>query len=150
MINPRGSICNLACYFWLHLNILYFFPDTSCRTIPIGVEDPTKFPNHRMTATSFVHNGYAPYKGRLNASPCWEPRTKTNMPNDYLQLDLGGAHFICAVATQGNRRVSEWTTKYQISLSLNNDLWSTYKESGKVKVSWTRQLFVKDDDQFSK
>ena len=88
-----------------------------------------------MTASSFLREDYAPYKGRLNANPCWEPKTKNNMPNDYLQLDLGGAHFICAVATQGNKKVSEWTTKYEISLSLNNDVWSTYKESGKTKVS---------------
>ena len=93
-----------------------------------------------MTATSFYINQYKPQKGRLNAYPCWEPKTKTNIPNDYLQLDLGGAHFICAVATQGNGKtsISEWTTKYQISLShlsLNNDVWSTYKESGKTKVS---------------
>ena len=116
---------------------MHFISDTSCRTTPIGVEDPTKFPNHRMTATSFFSNGYAPRKGRLNADPCWEPKTRDNMPNDYLQLDLGGAHFICAVATQGNSKthILEWTTKYQISLSLNNDVWSTYKESGKSKVS---------------
>ena len=114
---------------------MHFISDTSCRTTPIGVEDPSKFPNHRMTATSIVHDGYAPYKGRLNANPCWEPKTKNNMPNDYLELDLGGAHFICAVATQGNKKASEWTTKYEISLSANNDVWSTYKESGKTKVS---------------
>ena len=114
---------------------MHFISDTSCRTTPIGVEDPTKFPNHRMTATSIVNDAYKPYKGRLNAFPCWEPKTKNNMPNDYLQLDLGGAHFICAVATQGNTGAAEWTTKYEISLSANNDVWSTYKENGKIKVS---------------
>ena len=114
---------------------MHFISDTSCRTTPIGVEDPTKFPNHRMTASSFYSSEYAPQKGRLNAFPCWEPKTRNNMPNDYLQLDLGGAHFICAVATQGNSGAKEWTTKYQISLSANNDVWSTYNESGKTKVS---------------
>ena len=114
---------------------MYFFPDTSCRTTPIGVEDPTKFPNHRMTATSSYDNRYTPYKGRLNAFPCWESKTAFNNGKDYLQLDLGGVHFICAVATQGNKKALEWTKKYEISLSLNNDVWSTYKESGKTKVS---------------
>ena len=114
---------------------MYFFSDTSCRTTPIGVEDPTKFPNHRMTASTFLKAKFAPYIGRLNMDFCWEPKKKDNIPNDYLQLDLGGAHFICAVATQGNSKAFEWTTKYQISLSLNNDVWSTYKESGKTKVS---------------
>ena len=115
---------------------MYFFSDTSCRTTPIGVEDPKKFPNHRMTASSFLRDRYAPYIGRLHMHPyCWEPKTRNNIPNDYLQLDLGGAHFICAVATQGNSVEREWTTKYQISLSADNDLWSTYKESGKIKVS---------------
>ena len=104
-----------------------------------------------MTASSFLKAKFAPYIGRLNMDFCWEPKDKNNIPNDYLQLDLGGAHFICAVATQGNNgKAAEWTTKYQISLSANNDVWSKYKEGGKIKVSWTRQFFVKDDDQFSK
>ena len=111
------------------------FSDTSCRTTPIGVEDRSKFPDHRMTATSFISDPYFPYNGRLNAYPCWEPKTRDNIPNDYLQLDLGGVHFICAVATQGNKKAEEWTKKYEISLSLNNDVWSTYKESGQTKVS---------------
>ena len=114
---------------------MYFFSDTSCRTTPIGVEDPTKFPNHRMTASTFLKAKFAPYIGRLNMDFCWEPKDKNNIPNDYLQLDLGGAHFICAVATQGNTGAAEWTTQYQISLSANNDVWSTYNESGQIKVS---------------
>ena len=115
---------------------MYFFSDTSCRTTPIGVEDRSKFPDHRMTASSFLRDQYAPYIGRLNMQYCWEPKTSNNIPNDYLQLDLGAAHFICAVATQGNNgKAAEWTTKYQISLSANNDVWSTYKESGQIKVS---------------
>ena len=114
---------------------MYFFSDTSCRTTPIGVEHRSKFPDHRMIATSFYKYKFAPYIGRLNMDYCWEPKDKNNIPNDYLQLDLGGAHFICAVATQGNTGAKEWTTKYQISLSANNDVWITYKESGKIKVS---------------
>ena len=103
-----------------------------------------------MTASSFLREEYAPYEGRLNAYSCWEPKTKNITPKEYLQLDVGAAHFIYAVATQGNSNTSikEWTTKYEISFSLNNDLWSTYNESGKVKVSWTRQFFVKVDNQF--
>ena len=115
---------------------MYFFSDTSCRTTPIGVEHRSKFPDHRMTASSFLREQYAPHIGRLNMQYCWEPKTRNNIPNDYLQLDLGAAHFICAVATQGNNgKAAEWTTKYQISLSADNDLWSKYKESGKIKVS---------------
>ena len=114
---------------------MYFFSDTSCRTTPIGVEDRSKFPDYRMTASSFLRDRFAPYIGRLNMQYCWEPKTKTNTPNDYLQLDLGGAQFICAVATQGCSIPEEWTTKYQISLSADNDAWSTYNESGKIKVS---------------
>ena len=135
---------------------MHFFSGTSCRTTPIGVVDRSKFPDHRMTATSFYQRGandyrYAPYKGRLNLDHCWDPKTSNNTPNDYLQLDLGGAHFICAVATQGNAvgHVFEWTTKYQISLSANNDLWSNYKESGKIKVSGRRLVFVKVYSQSS-
>ena len=114
---------------------MYFFSDTSCRTTPIGVEDRSKFPDYRMTASSFLRDQFAPYIGRLHMQFCWEPKTRDNIPNDYLQLDLGAAHFICAVATQGCSIPQEWTTKYQISLSADNDAWSTYKESEKIKVS---------------
>ena len=104
-----------------------------------------------MTATTFLSDWYSPYNGRLNARPTWESKTPFDNGKDYLQLDLGGVHFICAVATQGNKKALEWTKKYEISLSLNNDVWSTYKENGQTKVSWTRpQFFVKDGDQFSK
>ena len=135
---------------------MHFFSGTSCRTTPIGVVDRSKFPDHRMTATSFYKSQwgyyrYAPYKGRLKLDYCWQPQKRKNTYNDYLQLDLGGAHFICAVATQGNTAtyVSEWTTAYQISLSANNDVWSTYNESGKIKVSGIRHVFVKVYSQSS-
>ena len=135
---------------------MHFFSGTACRTTPIGVVDRSKFPDHRMTATSFYQDSaidyrYAPYNGRLNVDHCWKPKTINNTPNDYLQLDLGGAHFICAVATQGNTAtyVSEWTTAYQISLSANNYVWSTYNESGKIKVSGIRHVFVKVYSQSS-
>ena len=88
-----------------------------------------------MTATSFISDPYFPYNGRLNAYPAWESKKAFDNGKDYLQLDLGGVHFICAVATQGNQRAEEWTKKYEISLSLNNDVWSTCKESGQTKVS---------------
>ena len=136
---------------------MHFFSGTSCRNTPIGVVDRSKFPDHRMTATSFYDfiepndYRYASYNGRLNVDFCWGPETSNNIPNDYLQLDLGGAHFVCAVATQGNTAtgLSEWTTAYEIALSANNDLWSTYKESGKIKVSGSRLVFVKVYSQSS-
>ena len=58
------------------------------------------------------------------------------MPNDYLQIDLGALYWVCGVATQGehDNGNNEWTTKYKISLSMNNIIWDIYQWHGSDKV----------------
>ena len=89
-----------------------------------------------MTATSSYDHRFAPHNGRLKAiGTCWQPKNPGT--KDYLQLDLGGEYFICAVETQGNGKatIMEWTSQYKISLSSDNVRSIPYEEDGEVKVS---------------
>ena len=63
----------------------------------------------------------------------WSPKTRTYR-TDYLQVDMGTAHSVCAVATQGGRVFSEWTTSYKLHFSLDGATWNTYQENNTVKV----------------
>ena len=43
--------------------------------------------------------------------------------------------FSCAVATQGEIVLSEWTTSYKVHLSTDEVTWSNYKENNVDKVT---------------
>ena len=93
-----------------------------------------------MTATTSYDNRYRPYHGRLGVGTkdkecAWEAKTAST-GNDYLQVDLGGVFFICALATQGNGcPAEEWTETYKIYLSSDGKSWNPYTtDSGVVKV----------------
>ena len=95
-------------------------------------------PDSSFSATSEFSNSYKAYDGRLNGKFAWIPKNNENV-NDYLQIDLGYEFIICAVATQGNGKVSganEWTTKYKIQLSLNSTTFVTYQENNTDKVGF--------------
>ncbi|PFX14773.1 Lactadherin [Stylophora pistillata] len=103
---------------------------------PVGVADTNTIPDARMTASSFYDSYRHPYYGRLNetrGSGAWCPKTKSNR-TDYLQVDMGEVRFLCAVATQGYRRSSVWTTSYKLQLSTDGVTWNTYEETNIEKV----------------
>ena len=101
---------------------------------PIGVQDKNKIPDSSMTASSYFDGRYYPYYGRLHETRGhgWAPKTKTDR-TDYLQVDLGALHSVCALATQG-RKEGEWATRYKVSLSRDGVSWSFYQEDNKLKV----------------
>ena len=103
----------------------------------VGVEDRNKMPDLRMTASTFHNNHFYPHYGRLNGNRgngAWCPKTATDR-TDYLQVDKGAVHSACAVATQGSRVLSEWTTSYKLRLSTDKVTWSNYKENNVEKVT---------------
>ena len=110
-----------------------FVSGSSCE--PIGVQDVNTIPDSSMTASSYIGGNYYPYYGRLYGTRGygWEPKT-TNDRTDYLQVDLGALHSVCALATQGRRIGGEWTTQYKVSLSRDGVSWSFYQEDHKDKV----------------
>ena len=98
--------------------------------------DKNSIPDARMTATTFYNRRYYPYYGRLNENReygAWCTKTKTDR-TDYLQVDMGRVHYVCAVATQGQGESSAWTTSYKVHLSTAGVTWNTYKENNVEKV----------------
>ena len=92
-------------------------------------------PDSSMTASSIYGVNTLPYYGRLNDTQesGWQPHTSDDK-SDYLQVDLGAQHSVCALATQGNPGGSEWTTQYKVQLSCDGASWSFYPENDQVKV----------------
>ena len=104
-----------------------------CSMQAIGVASSDTIPDSSFSASSEYHSIYAAKYGRLNDAKSWAP-SGTNNANDYLQIDLLFEYVICAVATQGNPRAREWTTKYKFQLSLNSSKFVTYQENNADKV----------------
>ena len=104
---------------------------------PVGVEDRNKIPDARMTASTYFDSRYHPYYGRLNENRgygLWCTKTTTDR-TDYLQVDMCAVHSICAVATQGLRSPTLWTTSYKVHLSADGVTWNSYKENNVEKAS---------------
>ena len=103
----------------------------------MGVADPNRIPNAQMTASSYYSSSYYPYYGRLNEARGmggWCPKTQKGPRTDYLQVDLGTVHSVCAVATQGASNFDEHTTSYILRMSKDGVTWNTYKENNAEKV----------------
>ena len=103
---------------------------------PVGVEDRNKIPDARMTASTYYNSYHYPYYGRLNENReygGWCALTTTDR-TDYLQVDMGAVHSICAVATQGRRLHSLWILSYKLHISTDGITWSSYKENNVEKV----------------
>ncbi|KAL9970495.1 hypothetical protein ACROYT_G022880 [Oculina patagonica] len=103
---------------------------------PVGVADNNTIPDARMTASTFHNINYSPYYGRLNGtrgSGAWCTKTKSDR-TDYLQVDMGAVHSVCAMTTQGLRGGSAWTTSYKVHLSTDGVIWNVYKENNVEKV----------------
>ena len=118
---------------------------------PLGVADRNRIPDARMTARTYYtytknrygsygsrsYTYYYPYYGRLNegrGGRAWCAET-TSDRRDYLQVDMGTVHSVCAVATQGQGQGSYWTTSYRVDLSLDGVTWNAYQENSVQKVN---------------
>ena len=103
----------------------------------VGVEDISKIPDAKMTASTFYNSNYHPYYGRLHenrsAGNRWCPKTESDR-TDYLQVDLGTVGSVCAVATEGVQSHGEWTTSYKLQFSLDGATWKPYMENLVEKV----------------
>ena len=93
----------------------------------VGVKDRNKVPDARMTASS--------YYGRLNGDRGYTAWCAATDKIDYLQVDMGAVHSVCAVATQGDTAYPHWTISYKVHLSTDEVTWSSYKENNVEKVT---------------
>ena len=114
-----SQICRYICY------------TSACSNAPsLGAACGGRIPDSSFSATSHFRNLSLPKYGRLSAPRHgWEASTPINMPNEYLQIDLGGVYWVCSVTTQGRFDANEWTTKYKISLSLDDSIWNIYQRN---------------------
>ena len=90
----------------------------------------------RMTASTVFGTISYPYFGRLHENRGkggWCPKTRTDR-TDYLQVDVGTMLSVCAVATQGEKEYSAWTTSYKLHLSSDGGTWNAYEETSTTKV----------------
>ena len=108
---------------------------------PIAVADINTIPDARTTASTFYHQGslssnpYYPYLGRLNGvrgRGGWCPKSEYDR-KEYLQVDMGALHSVCAVATQAGKE-GQRTSSYKLHLSLDGVTWNTYKKNNTEKV----------------
>ena len=60
---------------------------------------------------------------------------KKNKLGEYLQVDMMKMYSVCAVATQGSREDTFWTTNYKLYFSTDGATWETYQENRADKVS---------------
>ena len=119
---------------WTNRNLRYRLLDyvSACQIQAIGVASSYTIPDSSFSASS-TRGSNAPSTGRLNGPGAWSPSNNNNA-NDYLEIDLQYEFLICAVATQGRSTADQWTTKYKLLTSLNNNDWHTYQENKTDKV----------------
>ncbi len=115
-----------------------------CRPVcgPVGVEDRNTIPDARMTASTIHSSNYYPYYGRLNevrGYGSWATKTSSDR-TDYLQVDMGAVHSVCAAATQGGNVCTGWLTGYEVYLSFDGVTWNAYEENNVKKVSKRNDL----------
>ncbi|CAB4037040.1 Hypothetical predicted protein, partial [Paramuricea clavata] len=113
--------------------------NTSCiDPKPLGMTSG-KIPDDAITAssTSYASN-YKPSYARLakaGSSCSWTPTTAKRI-GSWLQVDLGQLTTVTGIATQGTcYNKNEWAKSYSVSYSNEPNSWTSYEESGNVKVS---------------
>lgn len=102
----------------------FYINDTVCEEEAIGMETGL-IPDNNITASSYRLSA-PPRDGRLGSHEGWRPGNKVN---SFLQIDLGAAYYVCAVATQGNpRKKPRYVKRYSVHLSLNGSAWTEYEQ----------------------
>ncbi|CAH3162681.1 unnamed protein product [Pocillopora meandrina] len=97
----------------------------------VGVDDPHIIPSAQITASSY-YLSYYPRMGRLNGVKGWCQKT-TAITDDYIQVDMGALHTVCAITTQGKKNGS-CVKSYKLSFSSDKSSWSVYQEQNTDKV----------------
>ena len=115
-----------------------YFLYLSAVCAPVGVEDPHIIPNAQITASSY-YLSYYPHMGRLNGVNGWCQKT-TAITDDYIQVDMGALHTVCAIATQGKKNGS-FVKSYKLSFSYDESSWSVYQEQNIDKV-WNNSTLI--------
>ena len=95
------------------------------------MEDPDIIPDAQITASS-NYDSFYPHKGRLNGDSGW-CQQPFEIPDNYIQVDMGARRAVCGVTTQGKAHRS-FIKSYTLSFSTDGTSWTTYKEENVEKV----------------
>ena len=105
-----------------------------CFTMPIGVSDREKIPDHQMKASS-LYKKYHASDGRVDSDKgdgwCAEEADKND---DWLQVDLGKRFDVCGLATQGDRKGKAWVTDFKLSYLSHGRTLTPYKDRNGTEV----------------
>ena len=120
----------------------------------MGVQDSSRIPDSSLTASSYIEDLLPPRYGRLGSEGAWCTVAPWS-PADYLQVDMGAEHAVCAVATQGLSASPIWIIRYKLAVSRDGMTWSFYQENYTTKVTEHGEYVVSifrrgDTKQFSK
>ena len=113
----------------------FYLDNTSCLEKATGLETGV-IPDNNITASSYIESS-PPSSARLGSHVGWCP---LNSINAFLQVDLGVAYYVCAVATQGHSDGNfSYVTHYAIKLSLNGTHWTEYEQ---VEVYYQNTVYI--------
>ena len=141
---PSHKNTVMMCKGTLTLYKHYMMPMTvfvSALCVPVGVQDSSLIPDSSLKASTYRNDQYSPRYGRLGSERAWCTGQRWSQA-DYLQVDMGAEHALCAVATKGNPRVAVWTTRYKLAVSRDGVTFSFYQENNKTKVTEHREYVV--------
>ena len=118
-------------------------------SMSLGIEDG-RIPDSALTASTVHSAPCATTRARLNLAAAsgkvgsW--CAKTNVVNQWLQIDLGTPTTVTKVATQGRQDSSEWITSYSLSYSLAGSFWVQYtvrgKKTGNISFEFIMILYL--------
>lgn len=104
----------------------YHFALAACTAV--GVASKDKIPDEKMTTSD--HSYSSAHNGRLNGESAWcVPIASNDYTLDFLQIDMGAVHTVCAVATQGTGPGGSYVTSYKVSFRTDGEsFFSDYKD----------------------
>ncbi|XP_066300020.1 uncharacterized protein [Branchiostoma lanceolatum] len=101
--------------------------DQDCRN-QLGMESGA-IPDASITASSYYHHPYAPYRARLNGvidAGAWIAR---NAGGQWLQVYLGEIKRVTGTIIQGRYNYDQWVTSYKLQYGVNWTTRVTYEDS---------------------
>ena len=105
--------------------VFYHFALADCKAV--GVADKDKIPDEKITTSDDSYS--SAQDGRLNGEWAWcVPVASNDYTLDFLEVDMGAVHTVCAVATQG-RPGGAYVTSYKVSFKTDGELFfNDYKD----------------------
>lgn len=105
--------------------VFYHFVPAACTAV--GVANKDKIPDEKITTSDDSYSDA--HDGRLNGESAWcVPIVSNDYTLDFLEVDMGAVHTVCAVATQG-KAGGAYVTSYKVSFRTDGEFFfKDYKD----------------------